>query len=260
MKSRVKWKPFFNVPSNWVKLIRAYLFSSVIMRHLLISLSLLISFSAFAARPFMTDDARLTTAGSCQLESWTRVYKNSREQWALPACNLTGNFEITAGGGRSKNTGEPGLNDYVLQGKTLFRELNTNGYGWGLAVGHMNHPNATPGPNSLGNTYAYVPLSISTRNDKVIYHTNVGWMRDKATHENRMTYGFGAEIQTSERMMLIAETFGDHKAKPYWQTGARYTLIPNQLQIDATVGQQYNGTSNLRWISFGLRFFPESIF
>jgi hypothetical protein len=61
-------------------------------------------------------------------------------------------------------------------------------------------------------------------------------------------------------MMLIAETFGDHKAKPYWQTGARYSLIPNQLQIDATVGQQYNGTSNMRWISFGLRFFPESIF
>jgi hypothetical protein len=253
-------KPFFNVPSNWVKLIQAYLFSSVIMRHLLIFLSLLTSISAFAARPFMTDDARLTTAGSCQLETWTRVYKNSQEQWALPACNPTGNFEITAGGGRSKKTGEPGINDYVLQGKTLFRELNTNGYGWGLAVGQVNHPSVILGPNSLGNTYAYIPLSISTLNDKVIYHTNVGWMRDKSTNEHRMTYGFGAEIQTSERMMLIAETFGDHKAKPYWQTGARYSLIPNLLQIDTTIGQQYNGSSNTRWISFGLRYIPESIF
>lgn len=124
------------------------------MRHLLIFLSLLTSISAFAARPFMTDDARLTTAGSCQLESWTRVYKNSQEQWALPACNPTGNFEITAGGGRSKKTGEPGINDFVLQGKTLFRELNTNGYGWGLAVGQVNHPSVILGPNSLGNTYA----------------------------------------------------------------------------------------------------------
>lgn len=230
------------------------------MRHLVAFLSLFISVSAFAARPFMTDDARLTTAGSCQLESWTRTYKNSHEQWALPACNPTGNFEITAGGGRSKNTGEAGLNDYVVQGKTLFRELNTNGYGWGLAVGHINHPNAAAGPNSLGNTYAYIPFSVSTRNDKVIYHTNVGWMRDKATQVHRMTYGFGAEIQTSERTMLIAETFGDHKAKPFWQTGARYALIPNLLQIDTTIGQQYNGTRNTRWISFGLRYIPESLF
>jgi len=230
------------------------------MRQLLVCFSLLISFSAFAARPFMTDDARLTTSGSCQLESWTRVYKNSNEKWALPACNPTGNFEITAGGGHIKNTGEPATNDYVLQGKSLFRELTTNGYGWGLAVGQINHPNGIAGPNSLGNTYAYVPLSISTLNDKVIYHTNVGWLRDKVTNENRMTYGLGAEIQTGGRMMFIAETFGDSKAKPFWQTGARYSIIPNLLQIDTTIGQQYNGTTNTRWISFGLRFIPESIF
>jgi hypothetical protein len=230
------------------------------MRHLFVCLSLLVGCSAFAARPFMTDDARLTTAESCQLESWTRNYKNSHEQWALPACNPTGNFEITAGRGQTKNRGEPGTNDYVLQGKSLFRELTTNGYGWGLAVGHINHPSGAAGPNSLGNTYAYIPLSISTLNDKVIYHTNIGWLRDKATHEQRMTYGFGAEIQTSSRMMFIAETFGDHKTKPYWQTGARYSVIPNLLQIDTTIGQQYNGTTNNRWISFGLRYIPESIF
>lgn len=230
------------------------------MRQILISLSLLLSFSAFAARPFMTDDARLTTAGSCQLESWTRVYKNSHENWALPACNLTGNFEITAGGGHVKNTGEPATNDYLVQGKSLFRELTTNGYGWGLAIGQINHPSAVAGPNRLGNTYAYIPLSVSTLNDKVIYHTNIGWLRDKATHEQRATYGFGAEIQTSSRMMLIAETFGDNKSKPFWQSGARYSLIPNLLQIDTTIGQQHNGTTNTRWISFGLRYIPESIF
>ena len=230
------------------------------MRHLIVCLSLLVGCSAFAARPFMTDDARLTTSESCQLESWTRHYKHSNEQWALPACNPTGNFEITAGGGRTKNTGEPATNDYVLQGKSLFRELTTNGYGWGLALGQINHPSGTAGPNSLGNTYVYIPLSISTLNDKVIYHTNVGWLRDKATNEERLTYGLGAEIQTSSRMILIAETFGDHKAKPYWQAGARYSLIPDLLQIDTTVGQQYNGTTNTRWLSFGLRYIPASLF
>jgi hypothetical protein len=148
----------------------------------------------------------------------------------------------------------------VLQGKSLYRQLKTNDYGWGLAVGQINHPSTTAGPNSLGNTYAYIPLSISTLNDKVIYHTNLGWLRDKLTNENKMTYGFGAEIQTSGRFMLIAETFGDNKAKPYWQTGARYSVIPNLFQIDTTIGQQFNGTTSTRWISFGLRYIPDSIF
>jgi hypothetical protein len=230
------------------------------MRHLLFCLALFFSASSFAARPFMTDDARLTTAGSCQLESWTRIYRDSNEKWAFPACNLTGNFEITAGGGHFKTTGEVATNDYVLQGKSLYRELKTNDYGWGLAVGQINHPSTTAGPNSLGNTYAYIPLSISTMNDKVIYHTNLGWLRDKLTNENRMTYGFGAEIQTGGRFMLIAETFGDNKAKPFWQTGARYSVIPNLFQIDTTIGQQFNGTTSTRWISFGLRYIPDSIF
>jgi hypothetical protein len=60
--------------------------------------------------------------------------------------------------------------------------------------------------------------------------------------------------------MFIAETFGDNKAKPYWQTGARFSVIPNLLQLDTTIGQQYNGSSHTRWISFGLRYIPESLF
>ena len=60
---------------------------------------------AHAARPFVTDDARLTTAGSCQLESWMRVYRQSEEIWALPACNPSGNLEFTVGGGKARNDG-----------------------------------------------------------------------------------------------------------------------------------------------------------
>jgi len=215
---------------------------------------------SFAARPFVTDDARLTNAKSCQLESWSRAYKSSNEFWVLPACNITGNFEITAGSGVATNVGQPSTNDFILQGKTLFRELTTNGWGWGLALGRVNHPDIAPGPNLLGNTYAYIPISLSTNNDKAIFHTNVGWLKDKATHAHRATWGLGAEIQASPRILLIAESFGDHKTKPYWQIGARYSVIPNFFQLDTTMGQQFNGTTETRWISFGLRLTPEKIF
>ena len=80
--------------------------------------------SVWAARPFVTDDARLTTAGSCQLESWVRAYRSSQEIWALPACNPTGNLEITVGGGSAKLDNAAGwTGDYVFQAKTLFKTL-----------------------------------------------------------------------------------------------------------------------------------------
>ncbi len=216
--------------------------------------------AAFAARPFVTDDARLTAAGSCQLETWARLYEHSRELWALPACNPTGNFELTAGGGVASNDASRSTEDYVLQAKTLFRALETNGWGWGLGVGTVRHPKINPGPNLLGNTYAYVPVSFSFNDDKLVVHTNVGLLRDRASGENNMTWGVGAEFQATPRLLLIAETFGDHRNQPYLQLGGRYAIRPNLVQVDTTIGQQLAGPTSSRWISFGLRLTPENLF
>lgn len=214
----------------------------------------------WAARPFVTDDARLTTAGSCQVESWTRFYTESREIWALPACNPTGNLEFTVGGGSATPKDQSATTDQVYQLKTLFRPLNTNGWGIGLALGRVLHPDVNPGPNLLGNSYAYVPLSVSFHDDKVIMHSNLGWLKDNASGQDRTTWGLGAEVIAGARLLLIAETFGDDKNKPYWQTGVRYSVIPNLLQVDATVGQQVGGDVAARWLSFGLRWIPEKLF
>ncbi|MBU6224434.1 MAG: hypothetical protein KGP13_06350 [Burkholderiales bacterium] len=235
-------------------------FSSSFVKKIALLWIVFIGNPAFAARPFVTDDARLATAESCQLETWSRLYKNSTEFWALPACNLSGNFEITAGKGLALPRDTASTQDYVIQAKSLVRELTTNGWGWGIAIGRVSHPSITPGPNLLGNTYAYVPVSVSTLQDRVIYHLNIGWLRDNATQENRSTYGIGAEIQATSKLLWIAETFGDHKSSPYWQTGFRYSIIPNLFQVDTTIGNQMNGNVNTQWISFGIRYTPSSIF
>lgn len=230
------------------------------MQRLIMALVMTASTCSYAARPFVTDDARLTNAESCQLESWSRKYKTSHEFWVLPACNFAGNFEITAGAGKATTAGQASTHDFILQGKTLFRELSTNGWGWGLAFGRVNHPDISPGPNLLGNTYANIPVSFSTHNDQVIFHTNVGWLKDKATGEHRATWGLGSEVQATPRILLIAESFGDHQNKPYWQIGARYAIVPNLFQIDTTIGRQFNGAVDTRWISFGLRITPDKMF
>lgn len=215
---------------------------------------------AWSARPFVTDDARLTTAGSCQLESWTRVYRNSTELWALPACNLTGNLEFTFGGGMATVDGTRGsVDDYVFQAKSLFRALTPDGWGAGIAVGTIMHPKINPGPNLLGNTYVYLPASMSFADDRLVVHLNAGWLRDRATQKSEATWGLGSELNLNPRWMLIAETFGN-TASSFWQTGARHSVIPGLFQIDATIGSQNGGNRDTRWISFGLRFTPDRLF
>lgn len=223
---------------------------------------LLLSFAnpAWAARPFVTDDARLTTAGSCQLESWVRVYPHSREIWALPACNPGGNFEVTAGGGRAHYDQQASSSDFVLQFKTLFKPLESNTWGIGLAAGTVRHPEVNPGPNLFGNSYVYAPMSYSLFDDAVVLHGNLGWLRDRASGRSNTTWGVGGEFKLSERLLGIAESFGDDRVKPYWQVGARYAIVPDRVQVDATVGQQLNGPREGRWISFGLRLTPDRLF
>lgn len=223
-------------------------------------LFLLASPAAQAARPFVTDDARLTTAQSCQLESWIRSYSNSTEIWALPACNFGGNLEITAGGGRARFDDAPSTNDYVFQAKTLFKPLETNSYGIGLAFGKVLHPEVNPGPNLLGNTYAYVPVTVSFLEDRALIHTNLGWLRDRATQRDNLTWGVGGEYALNNRFSAMAESFGDNREKPYWQAGLRAFLIPDRVQIDGTVGRQWNGQKESRWFSIGLRFTPDRLF
>lgn len=215
---------------------------------------------AWGARPFVTDDARLTTTGSCQLESWSRIYPHSRELWALPACNPGGNLEITAGMGSTRGDGQAPSEDYVLQAKTLFKPLESNGWGWGLTVGKVAHPGINPGPNLLGNTYAFLPASFSFLDDRLVLHANLGWLREKASRQDNLTWGMGGEWSLGSRTSLIAETFGDNREKPYWQAGLRFFIVPERVQVDASLGRQADGGRDSQWISFGLRLTPEHFF
>jgi len=217
---------------------------------------------AWSARPFVTDDARLTTAGSCQLETWTRVYRDSTEFWALPACNPGGNFEMTVGGGRAlyDDQDRSPNSDYVFQVKTLLRKLEPDEIGVGFAAGTVRHPAVNPGPNLMGNTYVYVPVSVSLANDQWILHRNSGWLREHITSRNLATWGVGTEWNISERVTWMAEAFGDSHPNTYWQAGGRFSLIPQLLQIDTTIGQSAGGENASRWLSFGLRFTPARLF
>ncbi len=209
-----------------------------------------------AARPMITDDARLVDAGACQLESWLQKRADGEEFWALPACNPGGNFELTLGGAVSRSEGRRESGAQTIQGKTLFKPLDTNSYGIGLAAGYT----VPPGDAHGGSPYVYIPFSLSLADDRVLIHTNLGALRDRATRNTRTTWGIGTEVQTSERLYLIAESYGQDIGRPYYQVGLRYWLIQNVAQLDTTYGNRLGQPSDQHWLSIGLRLISPSWF
>lgn len=222
--------------------------------------ALLVPLTSQAARPLITDDARLTKSGSCQVESWLKTYSGGNEFWALPACNPLGNFEITLGTAISKQNSEPTTDDYIFQAKTLFKELSAGGWGMGMAIGTAQHENKLySGPNGIGSSYVYFPISHSLFDDKLITHVNLGYIHYKHSSQETMTWALGGEYKIKNDLLYVLESYGDHRTSAYVQTGLRYSIVPDKLQVDTTIGRQFN-TNNSEWLSVGVRYTPDKLF
>ena len=227
------------------------------LRHFLPFLALLAVLpAAQAARPLITDDARLTDPQACQMESWVHFHRQRTEFWALPACNPGGNFELTLGGAFSRANGQSDSGAILIQGKTLFKTLETNGFGIGVAAGYATQP----GNGQSGSPYFYVPASFSFADDRFVLHTNLGAVREREGRQTRLTWGIGSETQTTDRLYIIAETYGQDKGSPFYQMGLRYWIVPNHVQIDTTFGSQIGNIHDERWASIGLRLITSPLF
>lgn len=208
--------------------------------------------AAYAARPMQTDDARIVDEKACQLETWVRSGPQNHQFWALPGCNPTGNLEITVGGARTRNDGDPNqLSDRVFQAKTLFRTLQPNDWAWGLAVGLNPHPNL---PRTERNdVYAYIPFTRSFNDDRTLLHLNAGALRIKSENRQVLTWGVGVEQQITRDTWLMGESFGRNEGRPYYQLGIRHWLIRDHVQLDMTYGNRLDNPAEERWFSIGLR-------
>lgn len=209
---------------------------------------------AEAARPMVVDDARLVDPGACQIESWRRFNRDGQETWVLPGCNVTGNLELTLGGAELpvEDHGQRGSTHTVqMQGKTLFRKLETNGVAYGLAAGGVVRSRGAA--DQVPNYYVNLPMTRSLLDDRMFVHANLGVQRAGAHPQNGLTYGVGAEVGLTSRVFLMVETYGDNHHRNAYQGGMRLWLVPDRVQIDATVGSLAGDLGGSRWLSIGLR-------
>jgi hypothetical protein len=216
-------------------------------------LATLLATEAEGARPMITDDARIVDSKACQVESWVKRNRDSTEFWALPACNPTGNVELTFGGARTRENGEDAFTDHVVQAKTIFHALEPNGWGIGLAAGTIRHPRRDVANGWPGDMYFYIPASFSYADDFWVLHLNAGVTRRRDQDRNLATWGVGNEVKLRDDLFLIPEVFRSDFGHPFYQVGLRYWIVKDRLQTDMTFGNRATSDTAERWFSIGLR-------
>lgn len=207
---------------------------------------------AHAARPMITDDARIVDPGACQLETWTRHDRSGgQENWALPGCNPTGNLEVTIGGAslRPLEGGDQSLRQVQL--KSIVRPLTAGDWGWGVALGGVDRSGAEAGMQP----YAYLPITLASHGDQAFVHLNLGAQRT-VRGGGAAIWGIGTEVTILPRTLLIAESFGTSGHAAQGQVGLRIWVVPNRVQIDTTWGSGMHGTGH--WFTFGVRLLSPS--
>ncbi|NGZ84976.1 hypothetical protein [Duganella aceris] len=185
----------------------------------------LLPLTAHAGRPMTVDDAAIVAPGLCQLETYALHDARHNEYWATPACNIGGDWELGIGrsGGGDAHYGR-------VQAKTVFKPLETGGWGIGLVLADQFRS----GRGLEGDVSANVPLSISLAGDSVLVHFNTGLMRTRAQRSTDAIWGVGAEFKLNERNSLTAEVFGQQRNGSRYQLGFAHALIPDRLQVDAS--------------------------
>jgi len=208
---------------------------------------------AHAARPFVTDDARIVDDGGYQLETFTKRERtfDEREFWFLPAHNPFGRVELTLGGGWINSLPEGNSRALVAQAKTLLKPLEANGSGYALTLGVVRLSPSGPG-SARTNPYLNGIASFSLADDAVVIHTNLGARRDAGAGTTRGTWGAGAELRMTERLFGVVETYGERGEKPTRHAGLRIWVIPSRVQFDSTLGFERTNPER-RFYTVGLR-------
>jgi len=206
---------------------------------------------SYAARPMLTDDARIVDAKSCQLESWVRDSKNVTEYWALPACNVSENLEVTIGGSLEGESGHSSFANELYQMKSIIQPIATNQTGYSIVLGNGRDPKRTMN-RVIQDWYLNVPISYPY-NDRLVIHTNLGVTHLTDEKTEKMNWGLSSEYNYNERVDLISEIFNQSSNSTYFQFGLRYWLIKNRAQIDTTYMNSFNHIGEDQSFSIGLR-------
>jgi hypothetical protein len=220
---------------------------------------------AHAARPLVTDDARVVGEHGLQLETWVRGDRGDLEHWALVGFGPVDRLEISVGGvygttWSDSNRARFAFNAPVVQAKLMLYEARENQWPGIAVVGGVNTPLGTNGFQPPGwSAFSYFCLTQSLFDrERLLVHANLGFAGTTGARiPFQPLWGLGVQLRTVAGLHVVGEIFsGDpyaHGIDGATQVGVRY-IFSDHVQLDSTVGTGLWGTPALdSWASVGVR-------
>lgn len=214
---------------------------------------------SYAARPMLTDDARVVDTGGCQIETWVQRSATTPERWVLPACSGGPGTEWTVGG-QWLDQQRPAANATLLvQHKRIQKAPSAQDWGWAMTLGATVSSGSAHAPSQRSG-YLNLPMTYVSADEKTLLHLNLGALTQDQAQSTaarvpgrvQFTGGVAIEHQWAARWWGIAESSWPGRNRQQLQLGVRYWLVPEQLQVDTTLGRSQQGASfgsvGLRWL------------
>jgi hypothetical protein len=212
-------------------------------------LALAATTSAFAGRPFTTEDAAILGSRECHVETWLDRSRVATDYWLVPACNLGAHIEWQFGGARRRESRRSALSESYAQAKTVFRHDDNAAWNAGLVVGVVRRP-ADSLDDGWRNPYVLVPFTIGTPGSASL-HANVGWRRD-SSRRNVTLWGIASESAVHGGFAWLGEVFGENRERPFLRIGGRYALVKDHVDIDLSMVTRRRAAREERWVSLGV--------
>jgi hypothetical protein len=210
------------------------------------------SLVAQAGAPLVTDDAAVVEAKSCQLEAWVEAARGARSYWLVPACNFTGNLELSVGAASLHSDGGPSSHQVQFQAKTVFGQ-SADGF-W--SVGAVGGAARDTGPIQNGaSSSAYYAKALLSLYASEAFEVDLNVGASNAFGAGA-TVVAGAAVQYTllSRATLLAEIFRDERGPGKYQLGGRYALVPSHLEAYVSYGNRLgNAVGGGWWVTAGIR-------
>jgi hypothetical protein len=197
--------------------------------------------TASQAQQFGVDDAGLTAFPACQVEAW----RGETETRIEPACKLIPNLEITLGVGFDSELRDR-VREYTLEFKTALLRPRTGGVGVSLVAALDYDPRLDDASGEISGVFAYVPVTLSLGDDRLLLHANAGWRyavaddgNGSSGREHTPILGVRADLEIpglDERFALVGDLLSDDGDRPEFQLGLRTRVIPDRLIVDLSWG------------------------
>lgn len=184
---------------------------------------------AFAGRPLTVDDANLNDKGHGHVEAWA-----ARESGKADVLNVAPAFspweavELVGVLARDRTAS---VTSTTVIGRFRITPPQASGCNVLAAVGHQH---GSPGGNQ---PFAYSAITCNT--NALALHVNLGAAKPSGA-SSFGTWGVALE-HTSARLTPHVEAFGQERAKPTFQVGAR-TDVAKGWQVDGTLGRSDGDT------------------